>query len=192
LVPRSQNHTSIPTNFKSDRVSSWSLGIQREVSKNSVFEARYVGNHADRQFQTVDGNPFIRDLLTDFPNLATPFLPAGAKPCPATQQVGPGAGTDVGRLHCGTGVVRNRTNTGYSNYNGLQLEFRANNLFKQLTLRSGYTWSKTLDNVSEIFSTFGAGNTSFASQNPLDFKRGEYGFSGIDYPHTWTLLFNEQ
>ena len=40
-------------------------------------------------------------------------------------------------------------------YNGVQAEFRANNLFKQLTIRSAYTYSKTLDNVSEIFCTGG-------------------------------------
>jgi hypothetical protein len=74
----------------------------------------------------------------------------------------------------------------------LQLEFRATNLFKQLTMRTSYTWSKTLDNVSEIFSTGAAGNSNAFAQNPLDPKKGEYSFSGLDYPGTWTLLFTEQ
>jgi len=41
-------------------------------------------------------------------------------------------------------VVRLRNNGGFSNYNGFQAEFRANNLFKQLTIRAGYTFSKNL------------------------------------------------
>ena len=72
------------------------------------------------------------------------------------------------------------------------MEFRSNNLFKQLTLRTSYTYSKTLDNVSEIFSTFGAGNTVAFAQNPFNNTSGEYSFSGLDYPHQWSILFTEQ
>jgi len=186
--PRTQNQTTIAPNFKPDIVHSWSLGVERELTKNSAVEARYVGNHAERLFQSVDGNPFIADLQASFPNL----VPPGVTPCPATQQIGPGAGTDVGRVTCGNGVIRQRTNTGFSNYNGVQVEYRANNLMKQLTLRTGYTYSRTLDNVSEIFSTGVAGNTVAFPQNPVQPDRGEYSFSGLDYPHTWSLLVSEQ
>lgn len=186
--PRTFNQTIIPKDFRPDSVQSWSFGIQREITKNAAIEARYVGNKADNLFQSVNANPFIADLKAAFPNL----VPAGDTPCPTTQQIGPGAGTDVGRLNCGNGVTRSRTNTGYSYYNGLQVEFRANNMFKQLTVRSAFTWAKTLDNASEIFSTGAAGNSSAFAQNPLSVKTGEYGFSGLDYPGTWTLLFSEQ
>jgi len=93
-----------------------------------------------------------------------------------------------------SGVVRSRANSGYSNYNAAQIEFRANNLFKQLTGRSSYTYAKTLDNVSEIFSTFGGGNTVFFAQNPAQQVngKGEYSFSGLDIPHQWSLLATEQ
>lgn len=186
--PRTQNQTTIAPNFGPDRVHSWSLGVEREITKNSAIEARYVGNHAKDLFQSVDGNPFIADLQARFPQ----FVPPGLTPCPATQQVGPGAGTDVGRAQCGNGVLRQRANSGFSNYNGVQLEFRANNLLKQLTMRLGYTYSKTLDNVSEIFSTGLAGNTVAFPQNPVSPDRGEYSFSGLDYPHTFSVLVSEQ
>ncbi len=39
----------------------------------------------------------------------------------------------IGRVDCDQGVVRLRNNGGYSDYNGVQAEFRANNLFKQVT-----------------------------------------------------------
>src|SRR5439155_22372574 len=112
--PRTFNETTTPTNLTPDRVQSYSLGIQRELTKNSAFEARYVGNKADNLFQSVNGNPFIADLKTAFPSLVP-----GLTPCAATTQIGPGAGTDVGRVNCGQGVLRSRTNTGYSYYNGL-------------------------------------------------------------------------
>ena len=186
--PRTFNQTTIPTNFKPDEVSSWTLGVEREVSKKSAFEVRYVGNHGVRLFQSVDGNPFIADLQASFPQ----FVPPGLTPCPATQQVGPGAGTDVGRVSCGNGVIRQRSNSGFSHYNGVQLEYRANNLFNQLSMRTGYTYSKTLDNVSEIFSTGVGGNTNAFPQNPTQPVNGEYSFSGLDYPNSWSLTVTEQ
>ncbi|HEY6306119.1 MAG TPA: carboxypeptidase regulatory-like domain-containing protein [Candidatus Angelobacter sp.] len=191
--PQVFNNTAIVPNFKPDQVSSWSFGIQREVAKNSAVEVRYVGNHALHLFQTVDGNPFISALQPAFPQ----FVPPGLTPCPATAQIGPGAGTDLGRVTCGPGVVRERTNDGFSHYNAVQAEFRANGLYNQLTLRTGYTYSKTSDNVSEIFSTagnlgLGAGNTLAVPQNPTQPVHGEYSFSGLDYPNTFYVLGSEQ
>jgi len=58
-------------------------------------------------------------------------------------------------------------------------------------MKTNYTFSKTLDNVSEIFATGAAGGTNAFSQNPLDNKRGEYGLSGLDFRHTWTVSFSE-
>jgi hypothetical protein len=187
--PRTFAQTNITPNFGPDKVHTWTFGLERELSKNAVFEARYVGNRAYDLFQTVNANPFIQDLVTSFPNL----VPAGLTPCATSQLVGPGASVAVGRVNCSEGILRQRTNTGYSNYNALQSEFRANNMFKQLTVRAAYTFSKTLDNVSEIFSTFGGGNTTFTSQNPANIKApGEYSHSGLDYPHQASFIVTEQ
>jgi hypothetical protein len=172
-------------NFGPDKVHSYSFGFEREITNNAAVEVRYAGNRAYDLFQSANANPFIADLKTDFPNL----VPAGLTPCPAAQAVVPQA---VGRENCNLGVERIRTNGAYSYYNGLQTEFRANNLFKQLTIRSAYTWSKNLDNVSEIFSTFAGGNSLNWAQNPLDTGKGEYSFSGLDIPHQWTILATEE
>lgn len=184
--PRTFNQSTISPNFGPDKVQTWTAGFERELSKNAAFEARYVGNHGYNLFQTLNGNPFIGTLATQFPNL----VPAGLTPCPSSQAF---AAVAVGRVNCNEGIVRERSNTGYSNYNALQTEFRANNLFKQLTIRTSYTYSKTLDNVSEIFSTFGGGNSSFIYQNPANPNGpGEYSFSGLDFPNQWSILFTEQ
>ncbi|HKV94370.1 MAG TPA: carboxypeptidase regulatory-like domain-containing protein [Candidatus Angelobacter sp.] len=191
LDPRSQAETTVSPNFGPDRIHTWSFGIQREISKNSAFEARYAGNAARGLFQSINANPLISDLQAAFPGL----VPSNLSPC-ATPQIPPAPGQtvnpDLGRANCGTGVLRQRINSGFSNYNALQLEYRANNLFNQLTMRTSYTFSKTLDNVSEIFSTFGAGNSVAFAQNPLNITGGEYSLSGLDYPHQWSLLFTEQ
>ncbi|HET9838800.1 MAG TPA: TonB-dependent receptor [Candidatus Angelobacter sp.] len=198
--PRNQLQTIVDPNFGPDKVHTWSFGFERELSKNSVFEARYAGNHAVNLFQTVDGNPYLgiatgtasqRGLLQDFPNLVPNA--SSLSPCLATQQQGPPGftPTDIGRANCGTGIVRSRNNGGFSDYHALQTEFRANNLFKQLQVRGGYTWSKNLDNVTEIFATGTAGNTLFAAQNPFQTGNAERSVSGLNIKHAGYVQLTE-
>ncbi|HSZ62132.1 MAG TPA: TonB-dependent receptor [Terriglobales bacterium] len=205
--PRTFNQTSVAPNFKPDRVSSWSFGIQRELGTHAAAEVRYVGNHADNQFQSINGNPYLGcgdpgcvnpiTLGGEQPGLAdgiaagtfkSSLLPARDIPCSAADAAVP---TAVGRENCNEGVVRERTNTGYSDYNGLQMEFRTTNLFNQLTMRTTYTWSKATDNTSEIFGSFGGANTVAFSQDPLNNTSAEHGISGQNFPNSWTLSFNE-
>lgn len=180
--PRTFSQTRVASDFGPDRVNSWSFGIQREIAPKAVFEARYVGNHGDRLFQSINANPRVRELVRDFPD----SVPSGTTAC--TDSTKPG----YRRANCELGVVRLRANTGYSDYHGLQTEFRGTNLADQLTIRTAYTWSRTTDNVSEIFGTAAGGNTLAFSQNPLDYTTGEHGLSGLDIPHTWTLSFHEE
>ncbi|MBI3669767.1 MAG: TonB-dependent receptor [Acidobacteria bacterium] len=182
--PRSFNQTSLTPDFVPQRTHGWSFGIQREIRPNAVVEARYVGNHATRLFQSINFNPRVTELVRDFPSLFP-----GITPCPSSQAV---VSSAVGRVRCDLGRVRQRTNTGYSDYHGMQLEFRGANLWHQLTVRTSYTWSKTTDNVSEIFGTFGAGNAIAFSQNPLDFKKAEHGLSGLNFSHDWKVTFTEE
>jgi hypothetical protein len=189
LDPRNFGETVIPQNFRPDQVQSWSFGVQRQLSQTLAFEVRYTGNHASDLFQSVNANPFVGTaadpgLAQVFPNL----LPAGVTPC--TTAGAPG----FGRLNCNEGAVLSRENSASSSYNALQTELRANNLFKQLTLRAAYTFSKTLDNSSEIFSSApnGAGSTTDLAQNPFNIAGGERGLSGLDIPHQFSLVATEE
>lgn len=58
LDPRSQIEQVINSGFGADRVHSWSFGFEREITKNSALEARYVGTRGTNLFQTVNANPF--------------------------------------------------------------------------------------------------------------------------------------
>jgi hypothetical protein len=186
LDPRYSPETITAPNLRPDKVHEWSLGIQRNVTKDSAFEVRYVGNHGENLFQTINVNPYIQGLASAFPS----YIPAGVtpRPTPAPPTVAP---PGAGRVDCNTGIQLETANTAYSNYNGLQTEFRTSNIFRQLTLRTSYTWSKTMDNASEIFNTFAGGNSESLAQNPLNVKGAEYALSGIDFPQTWTLSFVE-
>ena len=182
--PRQFNTTTITPNFGPDKTHQWSFGIQRELGAHAAVEAAYVGNHGLNLFQSINGNPDISSYPSN-------QLPASETPCANSfvpNNPIPGALDDTGRVSCTLPAVqRVRNNGGYSYYNGLQTEFRTNNIFNQLTLKTNYTFSKTLDNVSEIFSTFAGGGALSFSQNPLDNGRGEYGISGLDFRHTFTV-----
>src|SRR5205807_1588102 len=123
--PRTFTQTTVSPNFGPDHVDSWSFGIQREVTKKSVLEARYVGNHATNLFQTVDGNPYVGTaaapgLAQSFPNL----VPAGVTGCTTpTTLLGPGQVThpEIGRANCNQGLIGQRNNGAYSNYQALQV-----------------------------------------------------------------------
>jgi Carboxypeptidase regulatory-like domain len=182
--PRNFVRQGLSPSFGPDRVHEWSFGVQRELAKDVVVEARYVGNHAWDLLQSINANPYIAGLAAAYPAL----IPAGITPCTTPAPTVP---TALGRINCDEGITAQVGNTAYSNYDALQMEFRTTSLFHQLTLKSSYTWSKTLDNTSEIFSTFAAGNSVAFSQNVLNYTNEEYGLSGLDFPHTWTLAFVE-
>jgi hypothetical protein len=184
--PRGFGQTTVSPDFGPDRVHQWSVGVQQEISHNAALEVRYVGNHGTRLFQTIDGNPYILGLENSHPDL----VPAEWKPCTASRAAIPEL---VGRVNCTSGaLIQERTNTGYSDYNGLQIEFRSTTLLHQLTLQSFYTFSKTTDNTSEIGATGSAGNTSALSQSQVNFTGQEHSLSGLDFPHKFLLSLVEE
>src|SRR6266851_4296881 len=188
--PRTFNETGITPDFGPQRTHEWRLSVQRELGANAVFEAGYVGNRGLRLFQSVNGNPRIDGLLAAFPSL----VPSGLTPCTTpTTVLGPKQTVhpELGRVSCDLGIVRRRTNTGYSDYHGLQMELRSTRLWHQLALKSSYTYSKTTDNASEIFSSFAGGGSQAFAQNQVNFKGAEHGLSGLDFRHNWTLSFYE-
>jgi hypothetical protein len=179
--PGTRNYTQVASNFHEPYTQEWSLGVQHEITSKIVFETRYVGNREVGNFQTVNANPSLAGLIA---NGFSSFIPAGVTPC-ATAGT-PGFASE--RANCDLTNVRNRENTAFSSYNGLQTQVRFRN-FHGLSGGASYTFSKTLDNASEIFSTFSGGTTVAGAQNPFDISSGEKGLSGLDFPHTASIYF---
>lgn len=188
--PRLFAQTGFAPDFHSPYAEQWSFGIQREVARNNVFEVRYVGTHGVGLFQTLNGNPRIDRLrngfnyfglaqLPGFPNL----IPSGLTP--ATCVNDPATPDDEsacnGRVLAGRGLIRKRENTAQSIYHALQSRYDGR-LFNQLTWGMSYTFSKALDNASEVFSF----QESAAPQNPFD-RNGERSFSGFDRRHVFSM-----
>lgn len=177
--PGTRNNTRVSTDFHEPRTQEWSLGVQHEFTSKVVLEVRYVGNHVVGNFQTVNANPVLSGLVA---NGFNSFIPAGLAPCATAGTPGFGSG----RADCNFTNVRERENTAWSRYNGLQSELRVQR-WHGLSGAGSFTWSRTLDNSSEIFSTGAGGTTVAGAQNPFDIINGEKGLSGLDFPKTASL-----
>ncbi|MDX2044632.1 MAG: carboxypeptidase regulatory-like domain-containing protein [Acidobacteriota bacterium] len=199
--PRFLSRTTINPVMRSPYSQQWSFGIQREI-KSNVVEVRYVGNHSVGLFQTINANPFIGNLvngfsrtyhdpvantartlnLPGFPNA----IPSGIRPQTCTDNAATldNEGVCNGRVFP-FGVARERINGAQSTYHGLQTRFDGR--FKRDFIYGfTYTWSKALDNASEVFN-FAGGNSVAVSQNPLNLTSGEKSYSGFDVPHSFTM-----
>jgi hypothetical protein len=173
--PGLDNETTVAGNFRNPLGQTMTLGVQYQIANAAVVEARYVGNHTSRQFQSLNGNPNLANVAAAFPNVVSP-----SSLCAGTAALG---GADAGQLHCGTTIVDEVANTAFSQYNSIQTNITARN-YHGIVATFGYTHSKNIDNVSEVYSTGGGGNTIAFAQNPLNTDLGERGASGIDFPNT--------
>jgi Carboxypeptidase regulatory-like domain len=177
--PGVRNFTNVASNFHEPYTQAWSLGVQQEINSKMVFETRYVGNRVVGNFQTVNANPSLAGLIA---NGFSSVIPAGVTPCNT-----PGTPGFAGQYtDCNSTNVRSRDNSAFSSYNGLQNELRIRN-WHGLSGGLSYTFSKTEDNASEIFSTFSGGTTVAVAQNPFDISKSEKALSGIDFPHTASI-----
>jgi hypothetical protein len=172
--PGERNQTNVTPNFRQPEGQTFSLGVEYQVKNSAVLEVRYTGNHTSGNFQSIDANPYVQSVANDFPSYVPSICTA------ATSTLANGA--DIGHEFCGKTNVRTRANTAFSIYNSLQASLTTRR-FHGITSTFAYTYSRTIDNASEIFPTFGAGNTEAFSQSPFDHNYAERNVSGDSYPN---------
>jgi hypothetical protein len=123
-------------------VQQWNLGIQQELGWNTVFELNYVGNHGVHlpltlflnQPQLVDGQGNINVALANsIASAGTTVALQNARPLPNLQALG-GQGDYAG-----------------SHYDSLQAAVKRQ-FTSSIAFVSTYTWSKSIDDASGIFS----------------------------------------
>ncbi|HZR65694.1 MAG TPA: TonB-dependent receptor [Terriglobales bacterium] len=149
-------------------VQQWSLSVQRELARNTTFEANYVGNKGTHLLNRI--------------NIGQPLPPTDPAACD------PATGGDPTLGDCPVSARRPFTNitsslgfldsqwNGYSNYNAanLKLERRSSSM----ALLAVYTWAKSLDDKS---AAAGVGSTNaFAGHMDEHNPRLDYGLSDFD------------
>ena len=200
LNPRYLAQTNVASDFRSPYSEQYSLGIQHQFGRNHVAEVRYVGTHGVGLFQNINGNFFIGPLVNGFtvtrngvtrtfpgfPNL----LPPGTAEVRCTDVSGTLDNESAcDRRQLTQAGITTRANTSQSIYHSMQSRYNGRFMNNSLNLSASYTWSKTIDDASEIFAFGGGDILSPNAQNPFCINRCERGRSGLDRPHAFSMSF---
>ena len=119
----------------------WSLGIQRELSGQTVVDVSYVGSKGTHLYMNEDRNPLVPIDLR--------ITPLG--------YVGPTSG----RLDNLQGARTIRSNSGSSSYNAGQISV-TRRFNRGLAFTGAYTYSKLIDNNSDVLASGGLSNSSLS------------------------------
>ncbi len=157
---------AVDRRFGDGFLQSWTLGVERAFTGLTV-DAAYVGTESFRL-------PRI-----SYPN-AYPGAGAGFAPYTDFNS----SGTVTG----GFGFESVITDTAHSSYNALQTSLAGQVGYGGPALQAGYTWSKSIDDVSGILAGTGSAGAVvlFSPQNPFD-THAEKGPSNFDVTHAFTV-----
>jgi hypothetical protein len=160
------NLSAIDRRFGDGFLQTWTLGLERTFLGLTA-DAGYVGTESFR-----------------LPRASYPNGYPGAEPgfAPYTQFSGTGAVTG------GFGTETVITDTAHSSYHALQTSLSGTVKHGGPGLQAGYTWSKSLDDVSAVAG--GTGSTGAVAlpipQNPFD-THAEKGPSNFDVAHSFSV-----
>jgi hypothetical protein len=156
----------IDRRFGNGFLQTWTLGLERAFGGLTA-DVAYVGTSAFR-----------------LPRMSYPNAYPGADSEFARFTNFDGSGAVTG----GFGFESVMTATSHSSYNALQTSLSGNVGRGGPSLQAGYTWGKSLDDVSGILGGTGSAGavTQFSPQDPFD-TRAERGPSSFDVTHAFTL-----
>ncbi|MCI0338832.1 MAG: carboxypeptidase regulatory-like domain-containing protein [Acidobacteria bacterium] len=133
--------TLVDPNLVNPYYQRWSLGIQRELSGQTVVDVSYIGTKGTKLYMNEDRNPLVPASLR--------ITPAGY------------TGATSGRIDNIQGSRTIRSNSGSSSYHAGQVSV-TRRFNRGLLFTGSYTYSKLIDNNSEIFASAGLNNGSLS------------------------------
>jgi hypothetical protein len=156
--------TGIPAYPVSNRIpytEQYMFSMERRLGDNTVLSASYVGNQSHRLLVLVESNPGNPALCLSVP---------GCGPFKETE-----SGTR-GPLGSNFGSDTNQSTIGNSNYNALELSLRHTS--KRLQLFASYTYSKSLDQSSNVGEEVNPVNPAIS-----------YALSAFDVKHNFVVSY---
>jgi outer membrane receptor protein involved in Fe transport len=150
--------TSVSKNITNPRTTQWNLNVERELPGNLLATVAYVGSRGQKLLVNDDFNPL-----------------GGYDPT---------TGDYIDRYNPNRGAMAIRTNGGDSYYHGLNLKVERR-FSKGLMLRSSYTFSKAIDDSSNIFVI--TGGSSYAQD--VHNRAADRGLSAFNATHRWALAY---
>ena len=164
-------------NFKTPYLYQYSLEVQRQIAKNLVASVAYVGSRGKHLVERRDGNTPVPIVLAGgvpcnagAVSATNPILPAGTLCTPKTAL----------RRNSKWADMQTRSLDGLSWYDSMQVSV-LRRFAGGLQVQAAYTWSKSLDTSSGLFSEE-ADNAATGVEIP-DNIRNEKGLSNFDVRH---------
>jgi hypothetical protein len=154
-APVPSSATTFDPNLKSSYAQQWNFSLQRELTPGVVVSGSYNGTRGVNLLGA-------RDINQPAPGVAQPNL----RPLPFF--------ADINQIESASD----------STYHAMQLQLRTN-LSSGLIGMFGYTWSRSIDNTSNFFSSAGDPNFPQDSRNP----GAERARSSFDTPHRFVGSF---
>jgi hypothetical protein len=157
--PLPDSALAIQPDLRTGYMQHWNLNVQRQLGERGVIELAYVGSKGTKLLTA-------RDINQPQPSVLPPGLPFVPRPDPRFDDID---------------LLESRAN---SNYNALQARFQQR-LARGFTALASYTWSKSIDDASNFFSSAGDPNFPQNSYNAA----AERGRSNFDVRHRLSVSY---
>jgi hypothetical protein len=158
--PLPDSALAIQRNLRTPYMQHWSANVQQQLGRSRVLEIAYVGSKGTKLLSA-------RDINQPPPSILPPGLPFVPRPNPLFD--------DITELE----------SRASSNYHSLQTRFQQRLDFGLAVLAS-YTWSKSIDDASNFFTSAGDPNFPQDSNN----LRPERGRSNFDVRHRLSVSYS--
>ena len=179
--------SGIPAYLASNRIpytTQYMFSLQRQIGRNTLLSASYVGNEGHRLLVLIENNPGNPALCL---SLSQPSqVAAGTVTCGPfgegnvyTTAAGQVINGTRGPLGANFGSNANQSTTGNSNYNSLQLSFRHTS--GPLQIFASYTYGKSLDHSSNLGEEVNPTNAALS-----------YAISSFDIRHNFVVSYDYQ
>ena len=158
--PLPDSALALQRDLRTGYMQHWNLNVERQIGEKGVLEVAYVGSKGTKLLTA-------RDINQPQPSALPPGLPFVPRPNPRFDDIN---------------LLESRAN---SNYHALQARFQQR-LTKGFSGLVSYTWSKSIDDASNFFSSAGDPNFPQNSYN----VRAERGRSNFDVPHRLSVSYS--
>ncbi len=153
---------AIQRDLRTGYMQHWNFNVERQIGNRGVIELAYVGSKGTKLLTA-------RDINQPQPSALPPGLPFVPRPDPRFDDID---------------LLESRAN---SSYNALQARYQQR-LSRGFTALASYTWSKSIDDASNFFTS--AGDPNFP-QNSLDVG-AERGRSNFDVRQRLSVSYSYQ
>ncbi len=158
--PLPDSALAIQRDLRTGYMQHWNFNVERQLWRASVLEVAYVGSKGTKLLTA-------RDINQPQPSVLPPGLPFVPRPDPRFDDID---------------LLESRAN---SSYNAMQVRFQQR-LTRGFSALASYTWSKSIDDASNFFSS--AGDPNFP-QNSFNVA-AERGRSNFDVAHRLSVSYS--